>query len=457
MRLQALFQEELPVSLTSELVELIRNKPVADADLEAAAGFVVDTLACAVAARETAPARAIAAVAPFSTGDTGRRAFHFGGLAHILELDDLHRTSVTHPGTVVIPAAAAVAEAEGSDGRAFLTAVLHGYEACCRVGNSVGKAHYRVWHNTSTCGPFGAAMAAATLMELSDEEAVWALGNAGTQSSGLWEFLSAGAMSKHLHTARAAESGVLAAALAREGFTGPATILEGEKGFFAGLCSDPVPEAVLARPDGPWELTRTSIKPWPCCRHTHPAIDAALAIHARRQGRPIERIEIATYQAAIDVCDRPQPEEPYGAKFSLQHTVAEALDAGRVTPMSFDGERREALAVLRAATEVDIDPAINAAYPENWGARVTAVLEGGERLEEVRTVCKGDPDNPLGPAELDEKAAALFVLSGMAPSEAEGLIGDIRALTKGAPLAGLFSSCFTGGHGGVAPARSVAG
>lgn len=445
------------MSLTSELVELIRRKPVTQADLEAAAGFVVDTLACAVAARETAPARAIAAVAPYAAGDTGRRAFHFGGLAHILELDDLHRTSVTHPGTVVIPAAAAVAEAEGSHGRAFLTAILQGYEACCRVGNAVGKAHYRVWHNTATCGPFGAAMASAALMELDDEEAVWALGNAGTQSSGLWEFLSAGAMSKHLHTARAAESGVLAAALAREGFTGPATILEGEKGFFAGLCPDPVPEAVLVRPDAAWELTRTSIKPWPCCRHTHPAIDAALSIHARRKGRPLERVEIATYQAALDVCDRPQPGEPYGAKFSLQHTVAEALEAGRVTPTSFDRERREALAELRAATELSVDPAINAAYPENWGARVTAVLAGGERLEEVRTVCKGDPDNPLSTADLDEKAAALLVLSGMEPAAAEGLIGDTRALAHGGPLAGLFSSCFTMGHGGATVARSMVG
>ncbi|WP_099864101.1 MmgE/PrpD family protein [Pararhizobium haloflavum] len=441
------------MSLTSDLVQLIRNKPVSQDDLDRAASFVVDTLACALAARQTPPARALSAVAPWTAGDTARRAFHFGGLSHILELDDLHRTSVTHPATVVIPAAAAVAEAEGRDGVAFLTAVLHGYEACCRVGNAVGKAHYRVWHNTATCGTFGSAMAAASLMDLSEEQTVWALGNAGTQSGGLWEFLSAGAMSKHLHTARAAESGVLAAALAREGFTGPDTILEGEKGFFVGLCPDPQPELVTAQPDAAWELTRSSIKPWPCCRHTHPTIDAAIALHGRLSGAAIASIEVATYQAALDVCDRPQPTEPYGAKFSLQHCVAEALTSGRVTPSSFDADQRDALSDLRGRTALSVDGDVNAAYPAAWGAKVTVVTGSGERLVETRAVCKGDPDNPLTRDELTEKAVALFVLSGMEARGAETLVEDIYGLASGAPLAGLFDSCFTQS---VAPARPVA-
>lgn len=429
-------------SMTESLVRLIREKPVAAADRERAAAFVVDTLACAIAARDTKPVRAIAAVAPWQAGDTARRAFHFGGLAHILELDDLHRTSVTHPGTVVVPAAAAVAEALGSDGRALLTAVLHGYEACCRIGDAVGKAHYRVWHNTSTCGPFGSAMAAASLMGLGEEETVWALGNAGTQSAGLWEFLSAGAMSKHLHTARAAESGVLAALLAREGFTGPATILEGEKGFFAGLCPDPIPEAVLARPGDPWALQLTSIKPWPCCRHTHPAIDAALALSRRLEDATIARIEIGTYRAAIDVCDRPRPDDPYGAKFSLQHCVAEALATGRVTPHSFNADRRAAVADLRECVVLAVDREIDAAYPGAWGASLTVTTEAGDRLEERRAVCKGDPDNPLSRDELTEKAAALMVLGGMEAQAAAVLIDEVYGLCDGGPVAGLFSACF---------------
>lgn len=430
------------MTLTRELVRLIRNKPVTDADLERAAGFVVDTLACALAARKTAPARAISTLSSWSTQDAGRRAFYFGGLAHILELDDLHRTSVTHPGTVVVPAAAALAETMQASGRDFLVAVLHGYEACCRVGNAVGKAHYRIWHNTATCGTFGAAMAAAHVLDLDEDQAVWALGNAGTQSGGVWEFLSAGAMSKHLHTARAAESGVIAALLAREGFTGADTILEGEKGFFAAFCPDPVPEAVLADRQGPWELVQTSIKPWPCCRHTHPAIDAALALHARLGGAAPEEIRVETYRAALDVCDRPEPTEPYGAKFSLQHCVAEAIRTGAVTTTSFDGEHRDAARQLRGITALAVDPKIEAAYPDAWGASVRARV-GGEWLEERRAACNGDPENPLDREELTVKAVELLGLAGFGAVAARELIDEVYALAnRNAPVS-VFSEVFS--------------
>jgi 2-methylcitrate dehydratase PrpD len=430
------------MSLIRDLARLIRAKPVSDADLAWASLFVADTLACAYGARETPAARALATVAPWAAGDTGRRAFHFGGLAHILELDDLHRTSVTHPGTVVIPAAAALAEAEELSGRAFLTAVLRGYEACCRVGNAVGPEHYRVWHNTSTCGPFGAAMAAASALDLDEDQTVWALGNAGTQSSGLWEFLSAGAMSKHLHTARAAESGVLAALLAREGFTGAETILEGEKGFFVGLCADPLPEAVTRDPQAPWELIATSIKPWPCCRHTHPAIDAAIALHDQIGDKDIAQIEIGVYQAAIDVCDRPAPTDPYGAKFSLQHCVAEALATGQVGLASFGDDRRAVLAGLRERTTLASDADVQAGYPDAWGARIAVTTQDGRRLEEIRRVCKGDPDNPLEKPALSRKAAELFEMGGMPAREADATLEAIYAMAEDGPVDGLFTRLF---------------
>jgi 2-methylcitrate dehydratase PrpD len=158
------------MSLTRGLVRLIRAKPVTRDDLDWAAFFVLDTLACAFGALKTDPARMLKAVAPPQKSDVARRAFYLGGLAHILEMDDLHRGSVVHPGSVVIPAAWAIAEDRDLGGVAFLTAVLAGYEACCRVGMAVGKAHYRIWHNTSTCGPFGSAMAAADLIGLDEDQ-----------------------------------------------------------------------------------------------------------------------------------------------------------------------------------------------------------------------------------------------------------------------------------------------
>jgi 2-methylcitrate dehydratase PrpD len=425
------------MGLTRQLIRLIREKAVAESDLESAALFVLDTFACALGALKTEPAAILKTVASPERGDVGRRAFYLGGLAHILEMDDLHRDSVTHPGSVVIPAAWAVAEDRGIGGRAFLKAVLAGYEACCRVGMAVGKAHYRIWHNTSTCGPFGSAMAVSELVGLSEEQAVWALGNAGTQSSGLWQFLESGAMSKHLHTARGAESGLLAALLAEKGFTGPDLILEGEKGFFAGLCPDPQPEAVTALPDGPWQLARTSIKPWPCCRHTHPAIDAAIALHAELGGASIARASVGTYKAALDVCDRPNPQDPYSAKFSLQHCVAIALTDGAVTQSSFDADARRRMAPERTRIEVAVAPALDEAYPKSWGAEITVHTADGRTFVTTRREAKGDPENPVTAQELSRKARSLLLEGGMADKAADALIATVLDLVNDRPLRDL--------------------
>jgi 2-methylcitrate dehydratase PrpD len=422
------------MSLTRQLVQLIDAKPASLTDLRAASLFVLDTLACAIGGRHAAPSRMLAAVAPPETSDTARRAFLLGGLSHILEVDDLHRDSVTHPGCVVIPAAWAVAAERDTGGHRFLRAVLEGYEACCRVGMAVGKSHYRVWHNTSTCGPFGSAMAAASLIGLDEDRKVWALGNAGTQSSGLWEFLATGAMSKHLHTARGAESGVLAAYLAEQGFTGPERILEGEKGLFAGACPDPMPEAVVAHPDAPWELTRTSIKPWPCCRHTHPAIDAAIALNRTLAGASVKRVRVGAYRAALDVCDRPHPEDPYSAKFSLQHTVAIALADGRIDQASFDAPARQRIALERAKIEVALSPAIDAAYPRSWGVEIELLTADGRQLTACRQDAKGDPENPVSAHELKLKAAMLLGEGGLAPHDADRLVAAILGLVDDRPV-----------------------
>ncbi len=425
------------MTISRDLIRLIRNKAVSEQDLRRAALFVIDTFACALGALGTKPAQILGRVAPPWQGDMMRHAFYFGGLSHILELDDLHRNSVTHPGCVVIPAAWSVAQARNLGGRAFLAAVLAGYETGTRVGMAVGKQHYRVWHNTSTCGPFGSAMAAAQLLGLDEDQSVWALGNAGTQACGLWEFLSAGAMSKHLHTARAAEAGVLAALLANEGFTGPDTILEGEKGFFKGLCPDPIPEAVLSAPDGPWELTRSSIKPWPCCRHTHPAIDVALSLHGDMAGREIARIDVGTYRAALDVCDRPDPADPYSARFSLQHCVAVALLTGQVEQSSFGDAERQSAADIRPKVQLSVAGEIDAAYPDAWGAIIRVETTDGQHFTAMRRHCKGDPENPVSEAELISKAAGLLAAGGLTAPAARGLIEAIFNLTTDEPVQGL--------------------
>jgi 2-methylcitrate dehydratase PrpD len=410
-------------------------------DLAKAALFVLDTVANGLAGRRTGPGtilrRWVADLGRDQGRDPGRDAFLMGGLVHILETDDLHRASVVHPGCVVVPAAFAVARRHGSGGRAVLEAVLHGYEACCRVGMAVGPAHYRVWHNTATCGPFGSAMAAAALLGLDESQTVHALGNAGTQAAGLWQFLETGAMSKHLHAGRAAEAGVVAAGLAGLGFTGPPAILEGDKGFFAGACPDADPTAVLGDAEAPWQVHQTSIKPWPSCRHTHPVIDAALEVHRVLDGADIAEVQLVTYAAALDVCDRPRPESEYEAKFSLQHCAAVALAHGEVGFSSFDGPARKRAAALAARTSVAAGEPFATDYPAAWGAAVSVTTADGRRLEARRNHCKGDPELALSAEEIMDKALRLLAAAGLGDGAAETLIDATLALADDGPLPDL--------------------
>ena len=245
-------------------------------------------------------------------------------------------------------------------------------------------------------------------------------------------------MSKHLHAGRAAEAGVVAAELARFGFTGAPAILEGEKGFFAGACPDPQPDAVTRDAEARWQLHETSIKPWPSCRHTHPVIDAALEVHEQLQGREIDTVTIDTYQAAVDVCDRPSPQSEYEAKFSLYHTAAVALSDGEVTFSSFDAEARERLAGLRSRVRARSAEPFSSNYPKSWGARIEVVLSDGSRINAERLNCKGDPEMMLDADEMKAKARVLLAFGGMDEAAATHLINGILAMADDGPMPELF-------------------
>jgi len=423
------------MSLTQELITLIRNKPISSSDLDQAALFSLDAVATAYAGSVTPVGRILLDWAAGADLDLKREALLMGALTHVTETDDLHRASVTHSGCVVLPTALALGEKTGASGEQVLRAVLHGFEAMCRIGAAVGPAHYRTWHNTSTCGPFGSAMAAASLLDLSDNQAMNALGNAGTQSSGLWQFMESGAMSKHLHAGRASESGWLAAELAAAGLTGPAQILEGGKGFFAATCPDPIPQNILRQPEDEWQLALTSIKPWPSCRHTHPIIDCALEIHQLLDREQVSEIAIKTYQAVLDVCDCRHPETEYQAKFSLYHTAAIALTDGQVGMNSFDADARRRSEKLRRAIRVSRDEPYASNYPNSWGAEVTVIAESGASFKVSRKDCKGDPELALDGDEMRAKAMGLLQFGGLEAQRATQLCNEILALptTQDAP------------------------
>jgi 2-methylcitrate dehydratase PrpD len=416
-------------SLTESLTRLIREKPITSSDLDTASLFVLDAVANAVAGRQSEPGKILRRWCESQgTATPSALAFTLGGLTHILETDDLHRESVVHPGCVVVPAVCAWAATHDVSGRDVLIAALHGFEAACRVGMAVGSAHYKIWHNTATCGPYGSAMALAHLLQLNERQCVDALGNAGTQSAGLWQFIETGAMTKHLHAGRAAQAGLLASELAALGLTGPPQILEGKKGFFAAACPDADPSAVLHEPKAPWQLTRTSIKPWPSCRHTHPAVDAALELKKSVDRNAVAEIRVETYQAAIDVCDRPNPTSEYEAKFSLQHCVAAALALPSVDFSAFGPEARRGLAAQRQLTRLTVVEPYRSAYPRAWGSAVSVKLKSGETRRVAREHAKGDPDAPLSRADLIEKARMLFEYGGA--TSANENIESILALAR---------------------------
>src|SRR5690606_8188080 len=191
--------------------------------------------------------------------------------AHMVEQDDVHNGSVFHPAAVVFPVSVAVAQALGRSGKELLVASVAGYEAGIRIGEFLGRSHYKIFHTTGTAGTLAAAVAAGRLLNLNNEQMLHALGSAGTQAAGLWEFLRDAADSKQLHTAKAAANGLTAAYLARDGFTGARQILEGPQGLAAGMSTDADPAKLTDALGTRWTVLETSFKYHASCRHTHPA------------------------------------------------------------------------------------------------------------------------------------------------------------------------------------------
>jgi 2-methylcitrate dehydratase PrpD len=434
-------------TLTEGLVALLA-RPIGDADRRRAALHLVDWIGCAAAGAASEVGgvlRARAVPAGASRVVLGGRAtardaaFANGAFGNVLEMDDVHREAILHPGPVVMPAALALAVERGSDGHALLDAILRGYEAEIRIGRAMGGTHYARFHPTATLGPFGAAAASASLLGLDAPRSVWALGNAGTQAGGVWQCRHEPVMTKQLHTARAAAMGLEAAQLAAVGLSGPRTILEGAQGVFAGLSSDAKPDRVLAAPDAPWLVHETSFKPWPACRHAHPAIDAALALRPRIAGRAIAAVRVESYADALAFCDRAAPRTTVEAKFSLQHAVAVVLLDGPPPLAAFDPPAlaRPDLVALRERIAVAEGPHFTRAYPAHFGAAVTIDLADGGVLRESVPDALGDPENPLAEGAILAKARMLMASAGVPEASIARVIDAALAMADGAPVATL--------------------
>lgn len=341
--------------------------------------------------------------------------------SHFAEQDDVHNGSVFHPAAVVFPAALAVAQALGRSGRELLEASVAGYEVGIRVGEFLGRSHYRIFHTTGTAGTVAAAAAVGRLLKLTPEQMLHAFGSAGTQAAGLWEFLRDAADSKQLHTAKAAADGLMAAYLAQEGYTGAQRILEGAQGMGAGMSTDADPARLTDRLGERWALAETSFKFHASCRHTHPAADALLQVVTEHQLRPeqIARVTAHVHQGAIDVLGPvTDPQTVHQAKFSMGTVLGLIAQFQNAGMKEFDEAFNDiGIRAFRDKVGMELDEEIDTAYPARWIGRVTVETVDGQRFEGRVDEPKGDPGNTLSREELEQKALRLAAFSGAASDE----------------------------------------
>lgn len=353
--------------------------------------------------------------------------------AHTLEVDDIFKFGIYHPGAPTIAAALAVAQSTGASGEALLRAVIVGYEISTRIGAAMGRAHYRYWHSTGTVGTFGAAASASEIHQLDAQRFAHALATAATFAAALQQAFRMDSMSKPLHAGHAAEAGVLAAAGAREGITGSLDVIEGDAGFGRAMSDGPDWNKALATLGREHHVTMMTFKNHACCGHTFAAIDGAQELQRKLdvKAADIARVRVGSYRAALEVSGYENPSTPAEARFSLKYVVATALVHGSVRLAAFEPERiaDPATRALMGRIDVAVDAELDAAFPAQRAARVRMVTNDGRSAEYLQPARKGDPELPLSDLELGDKYLELAA-PVLGEVKARALLAKLWALDK---------------------------
>ncbi len=327
--------------------------------------------------------------------------------AHTVEVDDIYREAIYHPGAPTIAAALAIGQSQGASGLAFLTAVVAGYEISTRIGATMGRDHYRYWHNTGTVGTFGAAAAASKLLKLDANQYTHALCTGATFAAGLQQAFRMDSMSKPLHAGHAAQAGVLAAQSAAAGVTGSLDVIDGEAGFGQAMGSGPEWEKSTLTLGEIFHINSMTFKNHACCGHTFAPIDGALALQKQMdiQTHEIRRIHITTYRPALDVAGNFEPVTAAQARFSIPYVVATALLYGSVRLAAFTSHRLADPAIRELMTKIEltVDPVLDAAFPGQRASHVRFELKDGRSASFFQPTRKGDPEAPLTDKDLSDK------------------------------------------------------
>ncbi len=444
--------------VTSVLAEFIvksRWEDVPPAAVDAARRAIADCLGVMLAGSSEPTARIVQAVARAEGGaplativGTGRRtgtawaALANGTAAHALDYDDTNFAMLGHPSAPVLSAALAAGELALVDGRELVHAFLLGFEVETTIAEVINPDHYeRGWHATCTIGTLGAAAAAARLLGLDAAQTATTLAVAASQASGLKE--NFGTMTKPFHAGHAARSGVLAALLAREGWTASEQALEGPQGYLHVFAAGRRELGAIGTLGAPWKILTTgvAVKPFPSCACTHSIIDGALELKRTHLLAPerIRSVTIGVNKAVPRILIHSDPKSGLEAKFSGEFSAAAALVDGHVGLATFTDEkvRDPAVRQLMSRVTMAVDPEIPGELERHMWTRVTVHLDDGRTLSVGPRPVPGHPSHPLSPAALREKfteCAGLVLPADRVSSLAEMLDGldacpDLRSLT----------------------------
>jgi 2-methylcitrate dehydratase PrpD len=372
-----------------------------------------------------------------------------GTASQAIEMDTSHITSVVLCGGVAVPAPLALAEREKKNGKDFLTSVVVGYELANRVGDAfLGTQYYEGFHPTGVCGVFGAAGAASKILGLDKEAITRALGIAGDQAAGLEEWKADGSWIKRWHAGKASHNGILAALLAQKGYTGPATIFEGENGFLKAFSFERKWDAgkITEGLGKEYRGHNTGFKPYASCRFTHQLIEATLNLVQKHKIEPkdINEITVRVCKTLHRTLCRPEdrrrkPVTVVDAQFSIPYVVGAAIVKHRVLPTEFTDESIRDAKVLEVAAKVKgiSDSEYEKAYPEKLRTDLVIKMKDGKEYTAYADTPKGEPSDPryegkpeLFIQDIEDKFRSLLSLLPTYKERSDKIAEEVKNLDK---------------------------
>jgi 2-methylcitrate dehydratase PrpD len=435
-----------PVTATlARFVATHRSRGWGEAIEHEAQRTLLNWLACAVgAARHEAVEAALAAVRMLEPApqaqvlgrtervDMAGAALVNGIASHTFDFDDTHLKTIIHPAGPVASALLALAEHTGSSGRALVDALVLGIDVSCRVGNAIYPEHYdRGWHITGSTGMLGAAAGCARLLGLDEQRTAMAIGIAASQPCGLREQF--GTMSKPLHPGAAARTGLMAALMARHGYTASPRALEAPRGLLQVFSTKFDWSELTGGLGERFEIAFNSYKPYACGVVIHPCIDACVQLRERGvKPEQIERIELKVHPLVLELTGKKEPADGLAAKFSVYHGCAAGLIFGRAGEHEFDGAivTRDDIVALRRKVSAVVDSSIAEDATE-----LLAVLHGGQRIVIRVEHAAGSLERPLSDAALDAKSRDL-IEPVLGAARAGELIAACREVSRRRTCAG---------------------